>query len=365
MPVPEYDEDSNQEEFKKVITEFDSKTSSFGVIKEILKGVKIGMDLTKVQAPIFILNPQSVLERMALYCTPNDFFLKCWKSESAETRFMGLVWNVISNWSFPLKKGVSGSKPFNPILGEQFYCTWKHDDGHSTNFWAEQVSHHPPITAYCMENEEIGLKSSGWIRGGASFHVTYLRILFSDSLFRMENTTTGDVYSFSGPDLCIDGILWGSPNVYLFGPVKIDGGRFHATLNFNKNYHMKGEIFDGKEKIHTFEGDMSDKVYLETKGKKVVWFDKKENPQTKIKLGDSRGFHNMHSRKLWRDVTYHMITGNLETAAEEKFLIEEAEREKRRAREKEGIEWIPETFEPHKEYGWILKKREVQTENTK
>ena len=51
-PLFEYDEDSNQETYQKVIQEFDAKTSAFGVIKEIL--VKDGSPVEYGQ-PLFAI----------------------------------------------------------------------------------------------------------------------------------------------------------------------------------------------------------------------------------------------------------------------------------------------------------------------
>jgi len=43
-------------------------------------------------------------------------------------------------------------KPFNPILGETYeYVTEKR------RFYAEQVSHHPPVTAYNLESQGFEL----------------------------------------------------------------------------------------------------------------------------------------------------------------------------------------------------------------
>jgi len=43
-------------------------------------------------------------------------------------------------------------KPFNPLLGETYTLEYKDKSKHF-NFLAEQVSHHPPISAYHCENE--------------------------------------------------------------------------------------------------------------------------------------------------------------------------------------------------------------------
>lgn len=46
------------------------------------------------------------------------------------------------------------AKPFNPLLGETYeFC----DHARGINFYGEQVSHHPPITAGVLETEHFVL----------------------------------------------------------------------------------------------------------------------------------------------------------------------------------------------------------------
>lgn len=65
------------------------------------------------------------------------------------------------------RKGSIAKKPYNPVLGEIFRCYWNLSDKNSDLsvdgpvpwarktdlvFVAEQVSHHPPISAFYAEN---------------------------------------------------------------------------------------------------------------------------------------------------------------------------------------------------------------------
>jgi oxysterol-binding protein-related protein 8 len=50
------------------------------------------------------------------------------------------------------------AKPYNPIIGEQFNCSWEHKDS-TTKFFSEQVSHHPPISASYMVNSEKNFRA--------------------------------------------------------------------------------------------------------------------------------------------------------------------------------------------------------------
>lgn len=47
-------------------------------------------------------------------------------------------------------------KPYNPILGEQFHCTMG-----DAKCVCEQVCHHPPISAFYLEDEKAGVSLNG------------------------------------------------------------------------------------------------------------------------------------------------------------------------------------------------------------
>jgi hypothetical protein len=59
-------------------------------------------------------------------------------------------------------------KPYNPIIGEQFYCSWDLEDS-ETKFYAEQVSHHPPVMCCFMETEKKNLKYKCTVEAGSTF----------------------------------------------------------------------------------------------------------------------------------------------------------------------------------------------------
>lgn len=68
----------------------------------------------------------------------------------------------------------SEKKPLNPFLGELFLGSWKHEDeevGEMT-LVSEQVSHHPPVTAYCISNAKNGIQ----VCVSVLFHVLRLAV---------------------------------------------------------------------------------------------------------------------------------------------------------------------------------------------
>ena len=51
-------------------------------------------------------------------------------------------------------------KPYNPILGEVFQCQYDWGDAGKTLYVAEQVSHHPPVSAFYSTNRKGGWQVS-------------------------------------------------------------------------------------------------------------------------------------------------------------------------------------------------------------
>jgi len=60
-------------------------------------------------------------------------------------------------------------KPLNPILGEHFTCKWKFEDGSESLYLAEQVSHHPPMSAYFYMNPEHHIRIDGLLKPRSKF----------------------------------------------------------------------------------------------------------------------------------------------------------------------------------------------------
>lgn len=137
-----------------------SMESHGSVVTHLLSQVKIGMDLTKVVLPTFILERRSLLEMYADYFAHPDLFLRIADSKDPRERMVQCVKWYMSAYHAGRKSTVA-KKPYNPILGEIFRCHWDlpETETDSANvsdgpvpwcrrdqltFVAEQVCHHPP-----------------------------------------------------------------------------------------------------------------------------------------------------------------------------------------------------------------------------
>lgn len=142
-----------------------SMESHGNVVTHLLSQVKIGMDLTKVVLPTFILEKRSLLEMYADYFAHPDLFTNIADQKDPRSRMIEVVRWYVSSYHAGRKSAVA-KKPYNPILGEIFQCHWdlpidsQISENTSTTsvadgpvpwctrdqltFVAEQVSHHPP-----------------------------------------------------------------------------------------------------------------------------------------------------------------------------------------------------------------------------
>lgn len=113
----------------------------------------VGADLGKVSLPVMLNEPITFLQRV---CEPMDNIELLFKaaSESDPVRRMSFVMAfIIASFSSTDERSW---KPFNPLLGETYEVQRQ-----SFRVVAEQVSHHPPITAFHAEAPNILFY--GWI----------------------------------------------------------------------------------------------------------------------------------------------------------------------------------------------------------
>lgn len=129
--------------------------------------------------PTFILEKRSLLEMYADFLAHPDLLLAVTAGATPQDRVIGFVEYYLTAFHEG-RKGTLAKKPYNPIIGETFHCSWEvpkdrfkpkrtatptpsgHEhlmaDDPSKNykmrFVAEQVSHHPPISCFYCECKE-------------------------------------------------------------------------------------------------------------------------------------------------------------------------------------------------------------------
>lgn len=116
------------------------------------------------------------------------------------------------------------SRPLNPVLGELFYGNWPDQGGRGrTTLVVEQVSHHPPITAYVIENKPKGLALTGHNAQKTSFSSGAIIVKQIGHAILTIDLGQGkkEEVLITLPKLRIDGLWYGSPYIELWDKTNI------------------------------------------------------------------------------------------------------------------------------------------------
>lgn len=113
----------------------------------------VGADLGRISLPVLLNEPLSLLQRV---CEPMDnvqLLFDAAQEPDPVLRMSYVASFVISSYASTEDRLW---KPFNPLLGETYEV-----QRHSFRVIVEQVSHHPPITAFHAEAPNVVLH--GWV----------------------------------------------------------------------------------------------------------------------------------------------------------------------------------------------------------
>ncbi|XP_072275733.1 oxysterol-binding protein-related protein 9 isoform X2 [Pyxicephalus adspersus] len=341
------------------------------VIMHLLSQVRLGMDLTKVVLPTFILERRSLLEMYADFFAHPDLFVSIGDHKDPKDRMVQVVRWYLSAFHAG-RKGSVAKKPYNPILGEVFQCHWvlpgsENDDSETVSegpipwasknnvtFVSEQVSHHPPISAFYAEcyNKRIQFNAHIWTKSkflGMSIGVHNIGQGCVSCLDYDEH------YIITFPNGYGRSILT-VPWVELGGECNINCSKtgYSATITFHtkpfyggKKHRVTAEIYPPNEKksFCSVEGEWNGVMYSKNaNGENVVFIDTKKMPIVKKKVRKLEDQLEYESRRLWNDVTYNLKVRDIDAATEAKHRLEERQRAEARERKEKEQQWETRLF---------------------
>ncbi|XP_042555471.1 oxysterol-binding protein-related protein 2 [Dipodomys spectabilis] len=207
----------------------------------------IGLELSKITMPIAFNEPLSFLQRITEYMEHVYLIHRASRQSQTLERMQSVaafaVSAVASQWE-------RTGKPFNPLLGETYELI-REDLGF--RFISEQVSHHPPVSAFYSE----GLNQDFMFHGSI-----YPKLKFWGKSVEAEPRGTitlellrhNEAYTWTNPTCCVHNVILGQLWIEQYGTVEILN---HSTgdkcvLNF------KPCGLFGKE-LHRVEGHIQDK----------------------------------------------------------------------------------------------------------
>ncbi|KAF2271836.1 Oxysterol-binding protein [Westerdykella ornata] len=320
-------------------------------------------DLASLTAPPFILSATSLVEFSSYWAEhPSIFVAPAAEKDPAKRAMLVLKWflsTLKQQYASRSEKLGSEKKPLNPFLGELFLGKWE-DEAGTTQLVSEQVSHHPPVTAYCIWNEKAGVRLQGYNAQKATFSSTINVKQIGHAILHIDEFN--EDYLITLPSLHIEGLITGYPYVELNRNSYIQSSSgYTAKIDYSGKGWISGKkntfsavlYPEGKEKepIYTADGQWTDEFTIkDAKTKKVVdQYDPKVTKTTPLTIAPIEEQDEMESRRAWKKVADAILKGDTETAGYEKSIIENRQREMRKQEKEEGREWERRFFKrvPH------------------
>lgn len=343
------------------------------IILNIISQLKPGCDLSRITLPTFILEKKSMLERITNQLQFPDIVLQAHEEKNELQRFIKVIAWYLAGWHIAPK---AVKKPLNPVLGEYFTAFWDLPNKQQAFYISEQTSHHPPESGYFYMIPESHIRVDGVTipkskflgNSSAAMMVGLTVLTFLDI---MDSNGKPEKYTLSQPNVYARGILFGKMRVELGDHMIIKGPSYEVDIEFKTKGFISGtyDAIEGtvKDRVgkeyYEISGKWNDIMYikdLRTKNaKKTVLFDTNKNSPLKPKIRPLDEQGDYESRKLWKKVTDALAIRNHEIATEEKFQIENYQRELAKKRVEDGVEFYPKLFRkavPGEDLDWYIYK---------
>ncbi|KAK4294974.1 hypothetical protein Pmani_032444 [Petrolisthes manimaculis] len=196
--------------------------------------------------------PLSFLQRMA------EYMEYAWLLEKADAQQDPVVRMQVSTLAAFAVSGLASNwerlgKPFNPLLGETYEL-----QRDNYRIVCEQVSHHPPVSAFYADSEHWNFHGS--IHPKLKFWGKSVEIQ-PKGLLTVELPNHGEAYTWSNVNCCVHNIIVGKLWIEHYGSMEITnhatGHRGVVTFKtagwFSKDLHrIEGYIYDKKKKRQAF-----------------------------------------------------------------------------------------------------------------
>ncbi|KAF2645430.1 Oxysterol-binding protein [Massarina eburnea CBS 473.64] len=333
-----------------------SIASNRSTLKEFLASIAtIQGDLSNITAPPFVLGEYSTVELPQYWADHPSLFVAPALEEDPEKRaVLVLKWFLgsLKHQQYAGRGEEDGvKKPLNAFLGELFQGSWKNEEVGETKLISEQVSHHPPVTACYLWNDEHGIRAEGFTQqeitfsGSVSIKQKGYAILHIDRF--------DEDYLIPVPNVKVKGILSGTPYPELVGTYSII-----SSSGFVSNVKFEGKEFFGGGNKNGFEAHVyraetpSDTLYtakgqwngrfsiIDSKNEQQIdSYDTNTANSLPITVSEPSEQDPWESRKAWAGVIDALGRGDMKGTTDAKSEVENGQRQMRRGEEARNEEW--------------------------
>jgi hypothetical protein len=328
----------------------------------------IGSDITSmVTLPVLIFEPMTMIQKMAELMEYSELLDR---ADECDDPHMRMVY--VAAWFISIYYGLKRTwKPFNPILGE----TYEMVNHCGITFLAEQVSHHPPMSAAHAENDHFIYDITSKVK--TKFLGNSLDI-YPVGRTRLTLKRDGVVFDLAPPPSKVNNLIFGRTWVDVPGEMILTNlttgdkvilyfqpcGWFGAG-----RYEVDGYVYNAAEEPKILmTGKWSESMSYQpcdSEGEPLpgtqleeVWrvADLPENDKFqythfahKINSFATAPKKLLPSDSRLRPDRYALEKGDLSKAGSEKSSLEEKQRAEKKIRETKGEKFVPKWFEPANE----------------
>ncbi|KAG2492188.1 hypothetical protein HYH03_009436 [Edaphochlamys debaryana] len=220
--------------------------------KRLLTG---NINLINTPFPVTIFEPRSYLEKLAdVWVYPRFLEQAAKATDPLERMKLVSTWFVaglhlaFANWR----------KPFNPILGE----TWQASLSDGTSMSMEQISHHPPVTAFHMEGPGGSYCFRGLSQPTVSIVVKYYGFKTVAKGFRYVEFPDGTRIELHYPQYMVKNVVYGASRTR----AEVDGqailvdvrNKLKTVINFGPIKGARNKVLRRADAVHGYIYDCRD-----------------------------------------------------------------------------------------------------------
>lgn len=319
----------------------------------------IGKDLSRITMPIYLNDPMSMLQKAAEILEFVEFYRV---ANKCPDEYLRMAHVVAATYALIIYSVNRLKKPFNPLLGETY--EYIQDD---LRFISEQVSHHPPVSAFYCESDDfvfegsLNTKTSISLAGfevtpKGPFKVTLKKTKETFSLVRsktmLHNFIIGKMYLWHSGEMTVTNEATGARLVLLLKP---------KGWSSRHDYEAEGKITngDGQTFYHLYGkwNEHLTAINAQTKVETRIVARQPDAPDAESQYFFTQFQRNLNhlpaellprlppSDSRLRPDQRSYEYGKLDLATAEKNRLEEKQRAARKLLEKSGAEWHPVWFD--------------------
>ena len=339
----------------------------WGLLKSFISQLKIGDQITKISLPSEMCYPYSMLEMVAF--RQLSLFKALYGVNEEEDAIKRML--IILKYFACLPRNEShNKKPWNPILGETHIAFLEDEVNGRTEFISEQISHHPPVSAFQVRNDKQGFE----VASNLSFNVKFTgnsasASIAGASILQLKNRN--ETYKFSRciPAMVIRNLVLGTKYIVWDGECVIScpqtGYECKVTFKegWSRNTVMSGSVYhssEPKKPLYTIEGNCGEDIKLVPKSPLVPEKSKFSLVNVGTQVSDkllylpAEKLEPMSSVIVWGPVNAAVLEHNTAVADEEKSFVEQEQRRLRAERADKGQQFEGQYF-TQKDDLWVLR----------